>query len=344
MLSVDVVTPDGRFITCDEENNSDLFWALRGGGGSTWGVTTSMTFRAYPQISVSGVGWNWASGSGTNNTNEQYWQALRAYWRRFPEYASNKTYANSFMGTGLNDGYTFEMRSWINPGMPLADLKAMVAPLFAEWEEIGVDFTPTYFEYDNFYDAWANELSGTGEVQPPNLRTSNRLFQRSNWQNETLLNETMNVLQSFIEDGIFVVQYNMNPAQYPGTTPNSANPAWRDAIMYIIIGVLWEGPILGNASEIANKKLTDDWLAQLMSVSPGSGGYLNEGDVMQPNFQQAFYGSSYPRLKQIKENIDPWSLFWAPTAVGSEDLYVADVPTWLTLETGKLCRSTDEAL
>lgn len=33
VLSVDIVTPDGRFITADESQNTDLFWAIRGGGG-----------------------------------------------------------------------------------------------------------------------------------------------------------------------------------------------------------------------------------------------------------------------------------------------------------------------
>lgn len=34
VLSVQVVTADGDFVTADTENNSDLFYALRGGGGS----------------------------------------------------------------------------------------------------------------------------------------------------------------------------------------------------------------------------------------------------------------------------------------------------------------------
>lgn len=33
VLSIDIVTPDGRFITADEEHNPDVFWAVRGGGG-----------------------------------------------------------------------------------------------------------------------------------------------------------------------------------------------------------------------------------------------------------------------------------------------------------------------
>jgi len=36
VLSLDVVTADGRFITVDPNTNTDLFWAMRGGGGSKW--------------------------------------------------------------------------------------------------------------------------------------------------------------------------------------------------------------------------------------------------------------------------------------------------------------------
>jgi FAD/FMN-containing dehydrogenase len=34
VLSLELVTADGRFVTADPNTNTDLFWALRGGGGS----------------------------------------------------------------------------------------------------------------------------------------------------------------------------------------------------------------------------------------------------------------------------------------------------------------------
>ena len=53
ILEVDIVIANGTLITANSVNNSDLFWGIRGGGGSTWGVITAITVKAY-KIPVGG--------------------------------------------------------------------------------------------------------------------------------------------------------------------------------------------------------------------------------------------------------------------------------------------------
>lgn len=52
VLEVTVVTADGEHLTANSHQNQDLFWALRGGGGGTFGVATSVTYRSHPNDQV----------------------------------------------------------------------------------------------------------------------------------------------------------------------------------------------------------------------------------------------------------------------------------------------------
>jgi FAD/FMN-containing dehydrogenase len=47
LVSVDVVTADGRYLSASEDENEDLFWAVRGGGGN-FGIVTSFEFQSHP--------------------------------------------------------------------------------------------------------------------------------------------------------------------------------------------------------------------------------------------------------------------------------------------------------
>ena len=59
LLSVDVVTADGEFVKASEDENPDLFWGVRGGGGN-FGIVTEFEFRAHelgPQVMAGPIFW-----------------------------------------------------------------------------------------------------------------------------------------------------------------------------------------------------------------------------------------------------------------------------------------------
>ena len=55
VLEISLVTADGDHLTANAHQHTDLFWALRGGGGGTFGVVMSVTYRTYPIVPTTTV-------------------------------------------------------------------------------------------------------------------------------------------------------------------------------------------------------------------------------------------------------------------------------------------------
>jgi FAD/FMN-containing dehydrogenase len=64
LLAADMVLADGRLVTASAEENGDLFWAIRGGGGN-FGIVTSFLFRSYPISLVYGGPMLWGLDQAT---------------------------------------------------------------------------------------------------------------------------------------------------------------------------------------------------------------------------------------------------------------------------------------
>ncbi|KAK7425325.1 hypothetical protein QQZ08_008222 [Neonectria magnoliae] len=336
ILSVDIVTPDGRFVTADETQNKDLFWALRGGGPATWGVVTSMTVKVHEKIVFSGMTWV-TTTTAMNITDDTFWKAIEAYWRRYPEFSAAKAYGYCRMSGLEGGGYAWRGLPFMVPGMKLTDFKKLVQPLLDDWAALGVDPGVEFFEHDGLYDTWTKHFP-TSIVGNAYARTGSRLLPRKNWEDPELLNKTIQTVRSIVEDGAFLVHYNINADEPENSAESSVNPAWREVMMFNIIGLIWNAQTPEAEVAALHEKLTNDLVQRLKDISPGAGGYLNEGDLMDPDFAQSFYGSHYERLSQIKKKIDPKDVFWAPTAVGSENWHITGQESYVVKQTGRLCR------
>lgn len=334
------MTPDGLFVTANSTENTDLFWALRGGGGSTFGVVTSVTVKTHPKILASFATFTISNvGNVSENT---FFAAIEEYWNGIPAWTAAGTYSYFFLiplGSGL---YEFQMEAWFAPNMTATQLQDLAEPLFAGWSALGVNITPTYQEYDNFYEAWdaAFPLEGWGAI---NGRQSSRLFPRSNWQNSSIQAETFAAVRSTLEAGLWVFGFHMAPGQadYPD---NAVNPAWRVALAHVMLLTPWDQTDWANETGLAKAKNVSDeltfvWTAKWRDLTPGSGAYLSESDYIEPDFQHSFWGHNYERLYAIKQQYDPMGLFYAQNAVGSEDWTLDEyILGNLPSQAGRLCR------
>lgn len=336
VLSMEVVTADGRFITANRNSNPDLFWALRGGGGSTFGVVTSIVVKAHPKIKVTTL--TYAFETGPKVTPEQFWAALRAYFDGFITYTDAGNYEYFRISKGLDGGFKTDMGPWFAPGMSKAELKALVAPLFNKFKALGIEIQPIYKEYDDYYGAWFESFP----VEPwgsDTIRQGSRLFPRSNWQDSAKLNATFDAIKSIVEEGAYVLAFNVAASPKAGFPDNAVNPAWRETVLHAIIAQLWDMKATEADIKAASDKLTFDWLQRWRDVSPGAGAYMSESDYIEPNYTQAFYGTKYPRLYQLKQRYDRHGVFYAHSAVGSEDWQMSEMILGnLPSQNSKLCR------
>lgn len=337
VLSFEVVTADGRFVTANAQTNSDLFWALRGGGGSTYGVVTSVVVKAYPKIPVAIMSFTLITGPTVSGA--AFWEAIRAWFQDFPKYTDAGQYSYWSMIPLGNDQFMLNMAPWFAPNMTTAQLQASVAPWMAKLKALGIDLQPKYQQFDNFYDAWMAgfplESWGT-----PNIRQASRLFPRANFVDAAKFNATFEAYKSVVEEGGLVVGVKIS-GDAKGVYPdNAVNPAWRETVFHAIMATIID--LSGTDAEVqaAGDKMTFDWAQRWRDVSPGSGCYLSESDYIEPNFQQAFWGTKYDRLYTLKQKYDPLGVFYAHQIVGSEDWKMsANIYGNLPSQNSKLCRA-----
>ena len=83
VLEYKVVTADGELVVANSVVNTDLFWALRGGGGSTFGVVVEATVKAYPSPKITVATW-WINATDSENPGEGVWDAMTYLHSQFP--------------------------------------------------------------------------------------------------------------------------------------------------------------------------------------------------------------------------------------------------------------------
>ncbi|KAL1914343.1 uncharacterized protein VTP21DRAFT_8982 [Calcarisporiella thermophila] len=314
VLQFTIVTADGKLQVANACQNKELFWALRGGGGGTYGVVVTATHKTHKAPSnVSGL---ILSANATDSASFQ--EFLKEFVRINPSLAE--------AGWG---GYFFISNNsmlltyfYADANSSLAN--ATVAPLltFAN-NRTGLSIMGITTDYASF-NAWHRKDCDPSKdlcTDPvgENALLASRLIPKENFENEdksklfvdTLLNlAKKKAIIGHLVAGGAVIRNN--------GSDTSVNPAWRKAVWHIVVASSFDDTATVEQQKAAAEDVTRS--AQLLrDITPDSGCYLNEADVNEPNWQQAFFGDNYPRLKTIKNNVDPSGLFVCRNCVGSEE-------------------------
>jgi hypothetical protein len=337
VLKWEVVDGQGNIITATRDNDySDIFWALSGGGGGTYGVVYSMTSKAHPATPVSGLNLTYYT---TNLTLDTFYETIEVFHTNLPAIVDAGAmaiwyYTNAF----------FSISPITAPNIPVADLIALVKPFTDHLDSLNINYTMSASQYDTYYDQF-QAMQGTIEVGT--AQYGGWLVPRSVLENNNTA--LVQAYREITEAGATFIGVGLNVSK-KGDVYNAVLPAWREALIDTTLTTPWEWDDPALMLERQNL-MTDVFLPKLEALSPNSGAYMNEvslleslllflsvrntyyllkGDFRQPNFKKAFYGVNYDALRKIKAKYDPNSVLYGKTNVGSDE--------WREREDGRLCQ------
>lgn len=339
IVALEVVLASGRFVTATPDVNSDLYWAMLGGGGGTFGVVTSAIAKVHRKVPVTTSTWTIMTSEAVSV--EKFWEAFRFFFDNMPVYNKAKTYSY-FSLIKLGPGaYLWSMGPFFATDKTVEEYETLIKPFYEKCASLGIELNPNTTHYNSFYPAYKAtfgtfnyHIGGAGAIP------SNRLVPSDNWESSEIRDKTFAAVQNALDGAGMINMYHQRPAEQEHKGINSVNPAFRneESQMVIISPVAEETPA---GWEAAVENITNKIMAPLREITPNGGAYGNEADIAEPNWQQSFWGDNYPRLLQIKQKYDPGMLFYVHHGVGTEGWAIDDngiIGNGVQSTDGPLCR------
>jgi hypothetical protein len=131
-LEWEVVTGTGEILIANQQTNRDLYWALSGGGGGTYGVVSSLTIKVYPDLTSSAATLSFAS-RGAND--DAFWDVVETWQKSLPTITQNGCFA---IGTISSRG--FQLVPANCPGLSRREAKKLFEPTLDNLHQSGIQF------------------------------------------------------------------------------------------------------------------------------------------------------------------------------------------------------------
>jgi len=344
LLEAEVITADGSILTANACLNPDLFWALKGGGGGTFGVITRATLQTHELPKSFG-----SVGGIIKARSDAAFQRLLGQFMGFYQENLLNPHWGEQIKVGPDNALEISMASqgieqdqMVQVWKPFMDwVKASAADYSASHVYAGTVPARSFWDVENnpsmVHDTrpgspkqhcwWRGDQGQVGAF----LHGFESL-----WLPASLLekNAQKRFVQALFAASRFKqVQLHVNKGLAGATAAarvaarqTATNPAVLDAFALAIIAD-GEGPAypgmpraplnLGVAH--ADSHAIDRAAAELRKLVPDAGSYVSESNYFNQSWQRAYWGDNYARLRAVKNRYDPDGLFFVHHGVGSEE-------------------------
>lgn len=347
LLEAEIVTADGKVRIVNAAREPDLFWALKGGGGGTFGVITRLTLKTHDLPALFG-----SAHIAVKASSDDAFRALLArFIAHYTTHLHNPHWgeqARTMTGNRFICDMVFQGLSQAEATAAWGDFVEFLKTEPASYQivdPLSVAALPARRMWDKtFLSAFASDAITTDDRPGANPRDfwwkgdggqAGAVWHgyESAWLPDALLapGRQRELVDAWFEASRhWTVSFHFNKGLSGASTSTlaacrdtSINPQVMDAFALAIIAS--EGPSVypqlptPNLSDVPRRKQKiHDAMSALMKAAPGAGCYVSECDYFLENWQAACWGGNYDRLKRIKRTYDPDGLFTVHHGVGSE--------------------------
>jgi FAD/FMN-containing dehydrogenase len=294
LISVDLITAGGELVRASADENSDLFWGIRGGGGN-FGVVTSFEYRLHPvgpQVMMCVVMYPAEDAP-----------AVLPAWRDFVTHAPDEVSSQAyFWGIPAVEGFPTEI--W---NRPLVIMTAMYAGPAGEGERI---LDPLRRLATPLVDISGQMPYTTAQTLfDPFLPKAQRYYYFKSTDLAHLDDEVIDALIACAKErpapSILLAIWHYGGAMRRVGPQDTAFGSRRAPYLFSV-DAIWDDPT--QTEEIIA------WSrAQIAAFKPYSSGglYVNFSGFGEEGEQlvRAIYGENYERLARLKQQYDPTNLF-----------------------------------